>query len=61
MSEEKRQDILHGNNNRIGFKNVAEKIKMVRGSSFELESEIGKGTRVKILIPEVKYHESYFS
>ena len=61
MSEEKRQDILYGSNNRIGFKNVMEKIKMVRGSSFELESEIGKGTRVKILIPEVKYHESYFS
>lgn len=61
MSEEKRQEILYGNNKRIGLKNVVEKIKIVKGSSFELETEIGKGTRVQILIPEAKYHESYFS
>lgn len=61
MSEEKRQEILHGNNKRIGLKNVVEKIKAVKGSSFELDTEIDKGTRVQILIPEAKFHESYFS
>lgn len=54
MSEEKIQEILYGKSERIGLKNVIEKIKIVKGSSFELKSEQNKGTRVQILLPEHK-------
>ncbi len=54
MSEEKIQEILCGKNERIGLKNVIEKIKIVKSSSFELKSEQDKGTRVQILLPEHK-------
>lgn len=61
MSQEKQQELHQGENERIGFKNVVEKIKILKGAYFKLDSELGVGTKAEILIPEVNYHESHFS
>lgn len=61
MSFEKQRDILKGNNQRVGLNNVLEKIKILKGAKFALESKLDEGTRVEIIIPEVKYNESYFN
>lgn len=64
MDQSKKQQLLEGKERGIGFKNVMERIKMLKGSSLELESKLGHGTQIKIIIPEVsKYEENedYFS
>ncbi|WP_353095068.1 ATP-binding protein [Tissierella praeacuta] len=61
MPIEKQQELLKGNSQRVGFTNVLKKIKILKGAELTLESKIDEGTKVKIVIPEVKYHESYFS
>ena len=60
MTVEKQNLLINGNSERLGFINGMNKIKRLKGASFELESEVGKGTRIKIIIPEEKDHESYF-
>lgn len=60
MSIDKQQELLNGNSERVGFINVFEKLKRLKGATLELESKEGEGTKIKIIIPEVKYHESYF-
>lgn len=57
MTEEEKQQLLEGNGRGIGFKNVMERIKILKGASLTLETELGKGTKVKIIIPEVKNGE----
>lgn len=61
MTLEKQEELLTGDNKGIGFKNVMERIKILKGAKLTLESKIGEGTKVKIIIPEVKNHENYFS
>ena len=61
MPPEKQVQLLDEDSERLGFKNVIKKIKLLDGASFELKSELNKGTSIKILIPEVKDHESNYS
>lgn len=61
MSIEKQQKLLDGNSERVGFKNIVEKIKILKGASIELESREGEGTKITIIVPEVKSYESYLS
>ncbi len=58
ISLEKQKAILDDSFERIGLKNVINKIKLVEGSSFELTSSHEQGTRIKILIQEVDADES---
>lgn len=52
MSKEKQEEILSGNSHRLGFKNVMEKIKIIKGATLELESKELKGTIIKIIMPQ---------
>lgn len=61
MCTEKQQELLNGNSKRVGFTNVAEKIKILKGASLELDSKEGEGTKITIIIPEVKSYESHLS
>lgn len=61
MTYEKQQEILRGNNQRVGFTNVVEKIKILKGATLSLESKLGEGTKVEIVIPEVRYNEDHFN
>lgn len=61
ISKEKQEELLLGNSHRIGFKNSLKKIKIIKNASFELESEIDKGTKITLRIPEVKAYEGNFS
>lgn len=61
MSQDRKHEIFQGENERIGFKNVVEKIKILKDAYFKLDSELGIGTKAEILIPEVRYDESHFS
>lgn len=60
MDVNKQKEILSGKNNRIGFKNSLEKIKMMRNASVHMESQQNQGTKIIIKIPEVKTYESNF-
>ena len=57
MSSKKKKQLLEGQERGIGFKNVMERIKILKGSDLTLESAPDKGTRVKIIIPEVKKYD----
>lgn len=61
MSLEKQEELLRGDGNGIGFKNVVERIKILRGANLILESKLDKGTKIEIIIPEVKDYESNFN
>ena len=61
MTFEKQQEILKGNSQRVGFTNVVKKIKILKGATLTLESKLGEGTIVEIVIPEVKYNENHFN
>lgn len=56
---EKQDELLNERSERIGFTNVLKRVKKLKGVSFSLESTLGKGTKIQIFIPEVKYDESY--
>ena len=60
MTFENQQELLRGDNKGIGFRNVVERIKILKGARLTLESKLEEGTKVKIVIPEVKQYESYF-
>ncbi|WP_144512799.1 ATP-binding protein [Bacillus sp. FJAT-22090] len=55
---EKQQELLEGKNNRIGFTNPLKKLTLIKGATFQLDSEEGKGTKITIRLPEVKNNES---
>lgn len=59
MTPAKQRELLEGNSQRVGFKNVANKIKILKGANLILKSKTGEGTKVEIIIPEVKQDESY--
>ncbi|AFS79104.1 two-component system sensor histidine kinase [Gottschalkia acidurici 9a] len=54
---EKQRELLSGKSQRIGFSNVMNKIKILKGAELTLESKPYEYTRVKIIIPETKNHE----
>lgn len=51
MSAERKEALLSGHHESLGFKNVKEKIKRIKGASLELESEESKGCVITIRIP----------
>lgn len=61
MTIEQQQELLRGNSKGIGFTNVVERIKILKGANLRLESKLGEGTKVEIIIPEVKSYENYFN
>ncbi len=61
MTEEKQKKLLSGTSDRLGFKNVMEKIKMIKGAQLQLYSKEMKGTTITIKVPEVKKYASNIS
>lgn len=61
MNDEKQEELLSGGSERLGFRNVMEKIKIIKGARLELESKESEGTKIRITIPEVSYDASYIS
>ncbi|HZX21336.1 MAG TPA: ATP-binding protein, partial [Clostridia bacterium] len=61
MTPAEQRELLEGNNQRVGFKNVMERIKILKGASLILKSKTGEGTKVEIIVPEVRQDESYIS
>lgn len=59
MTDGQVEELLKGNGEGIGFKNVMERIKILKGASLTLNSKVGEGTEIKIIIPEVKSNEDY--
>ncbi|WP_397538134.1 ATP-binding protein [Rummeliibacillus pycnus] len=58
IPQEKQQELLSGKNERLGFTNPFNKLSLIKGASFRLDSEEGKGTEITIRIPEIKDKES---
>ncbi|QNK89163.1 histidine kinase [Sporosarcina sp. resist] len=58
ISEAKQQELLSNKNGGLGFTNPFNKLSLVKGTSFQLKSKVGKGTKITIRIPEVKNNES---
>lgn len=58
ITQEKQQKLLTGKNDRLGFINPFNKLSLIKGTSFQLISEEGKGTKITIRIPEVKNNEN---
>ena len=61
MTLEKQEELLRGHGKGIGFKNLIERIKILRGANIILESKLDEGTKIEIIIPEVKYYEDNFN
>ena len=61
MSEERQKELLNGSIDRLGFKNVMEKIKIIKGARLDLNSQETEGTRITIMIPEVNKYASNIS
>lgn len=61
MTLEDQEKLLEGHSKGIGFKNIMERIKMIKGANLKLESKLGEGTRITITIPEVGGYEGNFS
>ena len=61
MSLKKQESILHGKSQSFGFPGVLKRIKIYKGASLSLTSEPGKGTQIRIVLPEVRYYESSFN
>lgn len=54
ISKQKQLELMQGRNSRVGFTNPFKKLKLIKRSSFTLESEEGVGTKITILLPGVK-------
>ncbi len=52
MTKARQGEIIRGESDRVGLRNTMEKIKIIKGASFDLESSPDEGTRISILIPE---------
>lgn len=53
MTREKQEELLSGNNQRIGFSNVMNRLKLMKGSQLTIESSVNMGTSITITLPEV--------
>ncbi|WP_373233242.1 ATP-binding protein [Cohnella sp.] len=51
---EKQQELLRGRNERLGFTNPFRKLSLIKGTRFQLNSELGKGTTILIHMLEIK-------
>ena len=61
ISVDKQKKLLSEKNDRLGFKNVMNKIKIVKGANLQLDSKEGSGTRITITLPGVKKYASNIS
>lgn len=53
----KQQELLSGKNKRVGFTNPLNKLSLMKGATFQLESEEGQGTKITIHLPENRHRE----
>ncbi|MFC4598776.1 ATP-binding protein [Cohnella hongkongensis] len=51
---DKQQELLRGRNERLGFNNPFRKLSLIKGTRFQLNSELGKGTTILIHLLEIK-------
>jgi len=51
---EKQQELLRGRNERLGFTNPFRKLSLIKGTRFQLNSEMGKGTTIIIHMLETR-------
>lgn len=58
MDEEKQNRLLRGSSDRLGFKNVMDKIKIIKGANLQLRSKENEGTRILITLPKVNKYVS---
>ena len=61
MEHKKQQQILNGDGQGLGLKNVIAKVKMLSDGEIYIDSAVNEGTNIKIIIPEVKQNEGYIS
>lgn len=61
MSNEKQKELLEGNSDRIGFKNIVKKVNFLRSGNLTIDSKENEGTKITISISEVSGYESNFS
>jgi two-component system sensor histidine kinase ChiS len=54
IPQEKQQELLRGRNERLGFTNPFRKLSLVKGTRFQLISEVDKGTTIIIHMLEIK-------
>lgn len=54
ISPRKQMELMNQTTNRIGLSNIMKKLRLIRQSTFEIESQEGRGTKITITIPEVK-------
>lgn len=50
----KQQQLLSGKNKRVGFTNPLNKLSLIKGATFQLNSIEGEGTTITIHLPEVR-------
>ncbi|MEK3888754.1 ATP-binding protein [Bacillus sp. FSL K6-3431] len=61
IPKDKKVELLNEKNDGIGFTNTFKKLKLMKKAKFSLESDEGKGTKVTIILPEVKHNEGYIN
>ena len=61
MTLEKQEELLSGRSQGMGFKNVMGRIRILKNARLTLDSKIGEGTKIKIIIPEVANYENHLS
>ncbi|MDT9725328.1 response regulator [Xylanibacillus composti] len=57
---EKQQELLRGQNERLGFTNPFKKLSLVKGARLQMNSEVGKGTTIIIHMLEVQDNREAF-
>ena len=57
MTVKQQEELMKGNGKGIGFKNVVERIRLLKGADLILESELNNGTKINIIIPGVRNNE----
>lgn len=50
MDEKKKAELLEGRSNRVGFKNIKDKLKILSGASIRVDSELNRGTKITITL-----------
>lgn len=61
ISPEGQRQMLEGESKGLGFKNTMEKLRILKGISFSVSSEPFVGTKITIIVPEVRDCEDYFN
>lgn len=57
---EKQQELLRSRNDRLGFTNPFKKLSLIKGTRFQMNSEVGKGTTITIHMLELKENRQLF-